>query len=469
MNSQTAAEAGSPAGAVEPARFPPQIKFIIGNEACERFSYYGMFSILTLYLKNVMQMSEPHSKEVAHLFATAVYFLPLFGGWLADRWLGRYWTILTISLFYCLGHGALALFGGTLGGLYLGLGLIAIGAGGIKPCVSAFVGDQFPNQNEAMLTKVYGLFYGAINLGAFFGFGLIPLIRDKAGYAWAFGVPGIFMGLATLLFWLGTPSYIRHPPSGKAGKGSFFGVLGFGLTHAAQRKRGEDFLAPSRARYSAADVNGVRAVLGVLTIFAPVPVFWALFNQVNTSWVLQGANMRPFAVLGFKIDAERIQSIGPLLVLTWVPVLTLWVYPLLDRLGLRPTPLRRMGAGMVLGAASFFICSWIQARMEHGETLSLAWQMLPYTVLEAGEVMVSATGLEFAFSQAPAQMKSIIMSFWLMTIAGGHFLVAAFTNLNSHFVHARGAAEFLFYAVLMLLVAAIFIFIARHHQERPAG
>src|SRR5205814_1527567 len=160
-----------------------------------------------------------------------------------------------------------------------------------------------------------------------------------------------------------------------------------------------DFLAASRARYAPAAVEGVKAVLGILTIFAPVPVFWALFNQSNTTWVLQGANMTPFSVMGFKIDAERIQSIGPLLVLIWVPILTLWVYPLLDRLGLRPTPLRRMGAGMLLGAASFFICSSIQARMEHGETLSLAWQVLPYMVLEAGEVMVSATALEFAFSQ----------------------------------------------------------------------
>src|SRR5687767_13339060 len=202
------------------SRFPPQIKYIVGNEACERFSYYGMLSILTLYLKNVMDMGESGAKEVAHLFMTAVYFLPLLGGWLADRWLGRYWTILIISLFYCLGHGALALFEGSRAGLFLGLTLIAIGPGGVKPCVSAFVGDQFgPNQEQA-LTKVYGLFYWCINIGAALGFALIPLIRDHAGYRWAFGVPGIFMGLATLVFWLGRRQYVRPPPS-SAGAGLF--------------------------------------------------------------------------------------------------------------------------------------------------------------------------------------------------------------------------------------------------------
>src|SRR5438105_4926019 len=242
INSQTSAEAGFPAGAVAAPRFPPQIKFIVGNEACERFSYYGMFSILTLYLKNVMQMSEPHSKEVAHLFATAVYFLPLFGGWLADRWLGRYWTILSISLFYCLGHGTLALFEGSRAGLYTGLALIAIGAGGIKPCVSAFVGDQFGPNQERALTKAYGWFYWAINVGAAAAFFIIPRIHENWGYSWAFGVPGISMGVATLIFWLGTKYYVRQPPMREENRLRFFPVVWHGLAHWKEKKTGQSFL-----------------------------------------------------------------------------------------------------------------------------------------------------------------------------------------------------------------------------------
>src|SRR5687767_9220469 len=135
--------------------FPSSIKYIVANEACKRFSYYGMLSILTLYCKNVMEMEEAGSKEVVHLFMTAVYFLPLLSGWLADRWLGRYWTILIISLFYCLGHGALALFEGNRAGLFVGLALIAIGAGGIKPCVSAFVGDQIGRATSELQSLAY--------------------------------------------------------------------------------------------------------------------------------------------------------------------------------------------------------------------------------------------------------------------------------------------------------------------------
>jgi proton-dependent oligopeptide transporter, POT family len=444
-------------------RYPPQIKYIIGNEVCERFCYYGVIGILELYLKNRMQMGSDGATQVLHLFGTAVYFLPLLGGWLADRYWGRYWTILSISLFYCLGNATLALFEGSGVGLIVGLALLAIGAGGIKPCVSAFVGDQFGPQQDLLLRKVYGWFYWAINVGAAFGFFVIPIVRNRAGYSWAFGVPGIFMALATLIFWLGTKYYVRQPPQ-RADRGAgFWAVACFALTHRRERKQGQHFLDVALTRFSKEEVESTRAVMGILTIFLTVPMFWALFNQVNSTWVLQGKNMKAFYVL----DGETMQSAGSVLVMIWVPILTLGVYPWLERRGILPTPLRRMSAGMVLGAVSFVICGFIQSRMDRGASLSVAWQLIPYVVLEAGEVMLSATALEFAFSQSPERMKSIIMSFWLMTIAGGHFLVAVFTNLNSHYVHAHGAAEFYFYAMLMAVVAAAFIFLATRYRGRP--
>lgn len=446
-------------------RFPPQIKFIIGNEACERFSYYGMLSVLLFYMTNGLGLEAVEAKAEVHLFKMAVYFLPLIGGWLADKWLGRYWTILSLSLFYCLGHGALALWEGSRAGLYVGLILISIGAGGIKPCVSAFAGDQFGPTQQRLLPKLYGWFYWAINLGAFFGFALIPLIRDHASYRWAFGVPGIFMGLATVLFWLGSRRYVRVPPRRETRQAGFLPVIWFALRHGGERQSGQSFLDPALTRFSREEVAGAQAVLRIITIFAAVPVFWALFDQINTSWVLQGTQMTPFVVSGYKVDAERMQSISALLVLVWVPVLTLWVYPLAERLGWRPTPLRRMGAGMVLGAVSFVICGWMQMRLDQHHDMSLAWQTVPYVFLEAGEVLLSATGLEFAFSQAPAAMKSTIMSFWLMTVAVGNLLVATVTKLNTELVKASGAAEFFFYAGLMLAVAGLFAVLAVRYRE----
>jgi proton-dependent oligopeptide transporter, POT family len=418
----------TPPSAREPQdeRYPSQIKYIIGNEVCERFSYYGMLGILELYLANRMKMGGDKATTVQHLFGTAVYFLPLVGGWLADRWLGRYWTILSISLFYCLGHATLAIFEGNLMGLYVGLGLIAIGAGGIKPCVSAFVGDQFKPSQHHLLTKIYGWFYWAINLGSAAAFFIIPQVHIHWGYAWAFGVPGIAMGLATFIFWLGRKQYVRHPPE-------------------SQR-------APT-SEQKAADR---KTLLRIAMVFLPVSMFWMLYNQTSSTWVLQGSAMKPFYVL----NAETIQVAGAVLVMIWTPILTLVLYPMAERRGWRPTALRRMTVGMFLAAASFAVSGLVQARMDHGQSMSILWQLASYMVLEPGEVLLSATGLEFAFAQAPARLKSVVMSMWLVTIAAGHFLVAVLTQLNQHYVKATGATQFYFYATVMIAASFIFAFFA---------
>jgi POT family proton-dependent oligopeptide transporter len=431
-------DANTPATEREPqdGRYPSQIKYIIGNEVCERFSYYGMLGILELYLAKRMNMGGESATTVQHLFGTAVYFLPLAGGWLADRWLGRYWTILIISLFYCLGHGTLALFEGSRTGLYVGLGLIAIGAGGIKPCVSAFVGDQFKPSQHHLLTKIYGWFYWAINLGSAAAFFIIPVVRAHLGYAWAFGVPGLAMGLATLIFWLGRKQYIRQP------------------TQQESKRTAEEKVADRKT------------LLRIGLVFLPVPMFWALFNQTSSTWVLQGAAMTPFHVL----NGETMQGAGAVLVMIWTPILTLALYPMAERLGWRPTALRRMTAGMFLGAGAFLISGLMQARMDHGQALSVLWQLAPYVVLEAGEVLLSATGLEFAFAQAPARLKSVVMSMWLLTISIGHFLVAVITELNQHYVKATGASQFYFYAAMMVVVSVAFAFGAtRYRQAAGAG
>jgi proton-dependent oligopeptide transporter, POT family len=484
MNSPAAAQPTVPESG-QNEKFPPQIAFIVGNEACERFSYYGMSSILNLYLAKTLLTgvdATAHAKEIVHLFNTAIYFMPLVGGWLADRWWGRYRTILYVSLFYCLGHGTLALFGDTLNGVYAGLTFIAIGSGGIKPCVAAFVGDQFGGRQGKWLTRVYGWFYWAVNFGALFGYTVIPALAHSKGYRVAFGVPGVFMGLATLVFWLGTKYYVKVPPGHQQKEPGFLVVLWYAITKWPSSR---SFFGPVREHFGEEAVASAKAVLRILVVFSSVPVFWALYWQVNTTWVDQADKMQPFeipllpldlTIFGlhldfrhFQVNSETMQSAGALLVMIWVPVMTFWLYPLAEKLGLRPTPLRRMGLGMVLAAASFFICAWLQTWLDRGDTVGIAWQIIPYIVLEAGEVLVSATALEFAFAQAPPAMKSTIMSYWFLTSSIGNFMVAIFTGMNANYVHAKGASEFVFYAVLMLAAAAIFMLCTRIYRGRETA
>lgn len=191
-------------------KLPPGIPYIVGNEAAERFSYYGMRAILVVFMtQNLMNssgqlavMSENEAQGYFHLFVSIVYFMPLFGALLADGLIGKYQTIIFLSLIYCLGHFALAI-DDTRMGLLIGQGLIAMGAGGIKPCVSAHIGDQFGITNQHLMTKVFSWFYFAINFGAFSAMLIVPWLLAQYGSSVAFAVPGLLMLMATVTFWSG--------------------------------------------------------------------------------------------------------------------------------------------------------------------------------------------------------------------------------------------------------------------------
>jgi POT family proton-dependent oligopeptide transporter len=457
------------------SRWPRQIKYIVGNEACERFSYYGMRSVLAGYitgavLKGGLGQDDDTATEIIHFFVFANYFMPLFGAWLSDKIIGRYHTILWVSLFYCAGHGVLALSGfagdvhGKLMCLYTGLALIAFGSGGIKPCVSAFVGDQFKPEQSHLLQRAYGAFYWAINLGSFFSFLIIPWIKDRRGYALAFGVPGIFMAIATFVFWLGTKHYIRVPPSRETRSAGFFKVLFAALT--GPRASGQGFWDAARNRFSEAEIAAAKSVLPILMVFALIPIFFSLFDQTNSTWVLQGEKMVQAKFLGLDIGAEQMQSMNPLIVMILVPLFTLGIYP---RVGRFASPLRRMAMGMFLAAISYVVVAALQKQIEASAQLSVLWQTVPYVILTAAEVLVSTTGLEFAFREAAPEMKSIIMSFWLLTIAFGDLLVVAVTKVFAD-VHSHEASvsanRFLLYAGMTFVVAILFSVVTGFYRYR---
>jgi POT family proton-dependent oligopeptide transporter len=447
---------------------PRQIPYIIATEGCERFSFYGMRNILTPFLVSTLLAFLPlderalAAKDVFHTFVIGVYFFPLLGGWIADRLWGKYRTILWLSLLYVAGHACLALFDDHRTGFYTGLFLIALGSGGIKPLVSAFVGDQFDSGNKHRAKLVYDGFYWIINFGSFFASLLMPIFLRDLGPAIAFGIPGVLMAIALAVFWLGRKRYVRVPPTppnphsllrvartalltripGRARPGLWIAVLGgvaavialatmprLGFVIGACLALGAllvfggigTAIQLERARGAHPDeaVDGVRGVLHVLVVFALVTPFWSLFDQKASTWVLQGADMARPAWF----HEAQMQALNPMLVLLLIPFNNLVLFPLMRRMGIEPTALRRMGAGIALAALAWVAAGTLQLVLDGGNAISIAWQILPYALLTLGEVLVSATGLEFAYSQAPPSMKGSIMSFWMLAVTFGNLWV----------------------------------------------
>ncbi len=490
-----------------PGKLPPQIPYIIGNEVCERFSFYGMRNILVPFLVSSMLLAylpagdrEGAAKDVFHTFVIGVYFFPLLGGWISDRFFGKYNTVLWLSLVYVAGHACLALFEDSRSGFYTGLFLIALGSGGIKPLVSAFVGDQFDQTNKSKARVVYDAFYWSINFGSFFASLLMPIFLRSYGPGIAFGIPGVLMFIATVIFWMGRHKYVNVPPAppnphsflrvvrtalvGRvdgqsrpglliAGIGALLAlaalvliptlgfviaaVLALGLLIAFGGFGASLQLDRARGTHPDEAVDGVRALLRVLIVFALVTPFWSLFDQKASTWVLQGAAMS-------KPDwfqPAQMQALNPMLVMLLIPFNNLVLYPLLRKLGFEPTALRRMGFGIAFSGLAWVAAGAIQLWIDGGDPVSITWQILPYALLTFGEVLVSATGLEFAYSQAPPSMKGTIMSFWLLSVTFGNLWVLM-TNaaVRNDAVIAQIASTGLSEAAFLMFFFAGFAFLA---------
>lgn len=408
---------------VKSTKMPGGIPYIIGNEAAERFSFYGMKAILVVFMTQYLfvmgdtvgvRMGDARANEIFHYFVGAVYLLPIAGAFLSDIFLGKYLTIMLLSVVYCAGHAALA-FMGYVGDaqiwLFAGLGLIAVGSGGIKPCVTAHVGDQFGRTNRHLMEKVFNFFYFSINFGSFISTLLTPVLLHNYGPHWAFGVPGVLMGLATLMFWMGRKKFIHIPAGGWSFLDEFFSW------------------------------EGVLAILKLAVIYVFVAVFWALFDQTGSSWIQQAQDMdREW--LGMTWLPSQLQAINPIMILVYIPIFTFGIYPAIGKV-FKLTPIRKISIGLFIMAIGFAIVSVVQSWIDAGETPSIGWQVVAYAILTASEVMVSITCLEFSYTQAPKKMKSVVLATFLVSVSLGN----VFTATVNRFIQSPSQSDVLAQAV----------------------
>ncbi|MEZ4691461.1 MAG: MFS transporter [Ignavibacteria bacterium] len=310
----------------------------------------------------------------------------------------------------------------------------------MKPCVSAHVGDQFEEWNKSLLEKMFGYFYFSINLGAAISTLLIPIMLEKFGPHVAFGLPGLLMLLATIVFWMGRQKFIAIPPVGwKAYKKEIF--------------------SPA----------GKKAILNLSLMYIFISIFWSLFDQTGSSWVLQSEKMDRWVDLGFvkfELLASQIQAINPILIMVFIPLFTYALYPFINKF-FPLTALRKITIGLFLAGFSFAILAVVETTISAGGTPSIIWQFWAYVILTAAEVMVSITGLEFSYTQSPNGMKSFVMGLWLLGVSLGNgitALVNVFIVNPDGSYKLNGSEYFWFFAGLMFVTAVAFIFLAYRYK-----
>jgi POT family proton-dependent oligopeptide transporter len=391
-----------------PGRMPGGIPFIVANEFAERFCYYGISAILALYLVQSLHFGEAQATTWVSLFKSGSYFFPMLGAVVSDVFWGKFRTVIVFSLAYCAGCVVLAVAREPLA-IGFGLFLIAFGTGGIKPCVATNVGDQFTSANQHLIERAFSWFYLAINAGSTISILLCPILLPAFGPAVAFGMPAAMMFVATAVFWAGRRRFAVVAPAGRAWL---------------------------RAILSPAGLATIARLLGIYVFIA---FFWALWDQSNgTTWSLQARSdlMDKHLGLGITILPAQVQVVNAIFILILTPVFSYGIYPLAGRFFV-VTPLRKIGAGLFVTATSFLVVAWIESRIQAGHSVSVWWQILAYAILTSGEVLVSITGLEYSYKQAPLSMKSFIMALFLLAVSVGNLFTAA---VNHYMVRPLGAA-----------------------------
>jgi POT family proton-dependent oligopeptide transporter len=410
------------------------VAHILGYEAAERFAFYAFLTVLvTMTTAIAPAAGEAEMYRYLGWLTGAIFVLSLIGAIIADSLLGKFRTLIFGSLIALAGYGTIALAPAQWTVVALGLGLVAVGTGALKPCVAAQLGDQFRDDSQHLLPRTFGWFYFAIHAGALLAAGLSQyFVADpQNGVRGALVLPFVALAAGTLLLWSGRKRFLRVP----ATRGQF-------TTELFSREAGA-------------------AIVRLLGIYLFVALFWAVWQQgAAGAWPRQAALM-DLRLFNLELQPEQVATANILFILLFVPLLSYLVYPRVGRL-ITVTPLRKIGAGLALAGLSFGVAAAIQSAIDGGGTPAVGWQLLAWALLTLGEVMIIVTALELSYTWAPRKIKSLIMAVWLLTFAARTISANGpdGSSKMSDFHH------YIFFAVLMLVATAIFAVVARFYRNK---
>ncbi|KAJ7543080.1 hypothetical protein O6H91_09G024300 [Diphasiastrum complanatum] len=487
--------------------------FILGNECCERLAYYGIGTNLVMYLRKILHQGNASAANNVTNFSGTAYITPLIGAFFADAYWGRFWTIAVFSTIYCLGMILLTIAASVhslkppacanqdntckqassvqIGVFYLALYMIALGTGGIKPCVSSFGADQFDDEDPGerkKKTSFFNWFYFSINVGALISSSVLVYIQDNVSWGWGFGIPAAAMGMAIVSFFIGSPRYRHQKPKGSpltriaqvfvsafrnwqvkvpadenmlhevhdkesAIKGSrkVPHTKEFRFLDKAAVVANQDQESPWRL-CTVTQIEEVKIIIRILPIWASSIVFSTVYSQMSTLFVEQGSTMNAHMGPNFKIPPAALSIFDTLSVIVWVPIYDRLLVPIVRRFTGNErgfTQLQRMGIGLFISMFSMIVAAIVEIKRlhiakHHGlldntttpVPLSIFWQVPQYFLIGASEIFTFIGQLEFFYDQAPDGMRSLMSALSLATVSLGSYLstllVTIVTKVTRH-------------------------------------
>lgn len=472
-------------------------RFILGNECCERLAYYGMGTNLVNYLEKRLNMGNVKASNSVTNWSGTCYITPLIGAFLADSYLGRYWTIASFSILYVFGMTLLTLSASVKGlkptcendvcqatssqtaVCFAALYIIALGTGGIKPCVSSFGADQFDETDETEKKKkssFFNWFYFSINVGALIASSVLVWIQMNVGWGWGFGIPAVAMAIAVVFFFSGSRLYRVQKPGGSA-LTRMFQVVVASLRKSNVKVPEDNFLLyetsdvecnitgsrklehtrklrffdKAAVQIESDDIKGsanpwrlctvtqveeLKSIVRLLPIWATGIVFSTVYSQMSTMFVLQGNTMDQHMGPRFKIPSASLSLFDTISVIFWAPVYDKLIVPFARKKTGHErgfTQLQRMGIGLVISIFSMVVAGVLEViRLDYVRRhnyydleeipMSIFWQVPQYFLIGCAEVFTFIGQLEFFYDQAPDAMRSMCSALSLTTVALGNYL-----------------------------------------------
>ncbi|KAL3366262.1 hypothetical protein AABB24_011091, partial [Solanum stoloniferum] len=479
--------------------------FIIGVEVAERFAYYGIDSNLISYLTGPLGQSVASAAENVNVWSGTASLLPLLGAFIADSYLGRYRTIIIFSVLYILGLGFLTLSTVLPSShsdcqdtatcsppkfqiifFFFSLYLVAFGQGGHKPCVQAFGADQFdpqdPEESKAK-SSFFNWWYFGMCGGLFMTVCILNYVQDNLSWGLGFGIPCIVMGLALVVFLLGSFTYRFHQSSDEKNPfiriGNVFinAARNWQTTTSAisveQEVQGiqphegsEQFkflnkalLAPNGSKEngkicSISEVEEAKAILRLIPIWTTCLVYAIVFSQSSTFFTKQGATMDRSLGSNFEVPAASLQSFISLSVVIFIPIYDRILVPVARAVTGKPsgiTMLQRIGTGIFLSILSMVVAAIIekkrlQTALEHGLVdmpkatvpMSICWLIPQYILFGISDVFTMVGLQEFFYDQVPVELKSIGLSLYLSIFGIGSFLSSFLISVTENITGKDG-------------------------------